>query len=169
MGRQDLSTSTREQLHCPHHQGWACPPQVREGPWSSTVHHIQKAIDALQNMHIAWHNPTSIAHTGDKPPLNEDIVSTLHTLVKVSNVIHLLVNTHLVFLFFSLLALCRNCESDGQVTFTCGELWLSSPISTWYSDLLQWIQWVIDYTRVAITACTLQFLFFILVKRWGLS
>ena len=52
---------------------------------------------------------------------------------------------------------CSNYDSNGQVTLTCGELWSSSPASTWYSDLLLWIWRVVDYIRLAIVACTPQF------------
>ena len=42
---------------------------------------VQKAIDAVQDMRVAWHDPTSTVHTRDNPPLDEDVASALQTLV----------------------------------------------------------------------------------------
>lgn len=45
---------------------------------------VQKAINAVQDLRVAWHDPTSTARARDKPPLDEDVASALEKLVKVS-------------------------------------------------------------------------------------
>ena len=56
----------------------------RERDLRAQQHAIQKVIDAIQNLCITWHNPTSKVHTRDNPPLNADIALALQALVKVS-------------------------------------------------------------------------------------
>jgi len=45
---------------------------------------VQKAINAVQDLRVAWHDPTSTARAREKPALDEDVASALRTLVKVS-------------------------------------------------------------------------------------
>ena len=44
---------------------------------------VQRAINAVQDLRVAWHDPTSTARAREKPPLDEDVALALDKLVKV--------------------------------------------------------------------------------------
>lgn len=62
----------------------------REKALGSQQRAVQKAINAIQDLRVAWHDPTSTARKRDKPALDENVASALHTLVKVRTAVGLL-------------------------------------------------------------------------------
>ena len=48
-------------------------------------HEVQMAIDGVQNLCVALHDPMSRVNTPDKPLLNADVEAALHSLVMVSH------------------------------------------------------------------------------------
>ena len=116
------------QLHChPRHN------QYSKHQFGNTPNHKVPAMSWFSNTHVVRHLEFSISRY-PFPSQNLPIL-----------------------LNFSSLDNCSDCDSDGQVTLPCSELWSSSPVSTWYSDLQLWIWRVVDYIRLAIAACTAQF------------
>ena len=55
---------------------------------------IQKMINAVCDLHIAWHDPMSTTYAQEKPPLNKDMVLALDKLMKMSKQIFSLSITH---------------------------------------------------------------------------
>lgn len=60
------------------------PRLQRERALGTQQRALQKAIDAVQNLRIAWHDPTSSANARENPPLDAEVASALQALVDVS-------------------------------------------------------------------------------------
>lgn len=67
----------------------------REKAVGAQQHAIQKAVNAMQDLHVAWNDLTSTTCVQNKPLLDEDVVFALKKLVKVSKQTFLLSITHI--------------------------------------------------------------------------
>lgn len=56
----------------------------REYALGSQKREVQRIVDAVQEMRVAWHDPTKQAHARDNPRLDNDVNSALRALVDVS-------------------------------------------------------------------------------------
>lgn len=68
----------------------------RERALGTQEREVQKAVDFVQNLRTAWHNPTKKSNTKDKPALDDGVILALRSLVDVSSTIRPLCQVTLI-------------------------------------------------------------------------